>query len=113
MHAWVRRALCAVGLTGGVVLLGIGLAEAASADGNSGPVTSGESGIVSGNQTGVGVVAPVNASGNQVTVIGQDNNVTSTGHSTAGPGGTTSGTASPSSARPLRSALSTSSNQPP
>jgi hypothetical protein len=79
MHAYVRRALCAVGLTGGIVLLGIGLAEAASADGPSGPVTSGESGILSGNQTGVDAQAPINASGNQITVIGQDNKTTSTG----------------------------------
>jgi ChpA-C len=79
MHAYVRRALCAVGLTGGVVLLGIGLAEAASADGASGPVTNGDSGIVSGNQTGANVQAPVNVSGNQVTVIGQRNKVSSTG----------------------------------
>jgi hypothetical protein len=79
MHAYLRRALCAVGLTGGIVLLGIGLAEAASADGPSGPVTTGESGILSGNQTGVDAQAPINASGNQVTVIGQDNKTTSTG----------------------------------
>ena len=58
MHAWVRRALCAVGLAGGVVLLGIGLAEAASAD--DGPTTTGESGILSGNQVGVDADAPIN-----------------------------------------------------
>src|SRR3954467_2205407 len=83
MHRFVRRALCAAGLAGGTVLLGIGLAEAASADGNNGPVTTGESGILSGNQTGVGVKAPVNVSGNQVTVIGQDNHATSTGAASA------------------------------
>jgi hypothetical protein len=81
MHSYLRRALCAVGLTGGIVLLGIGLAEAASADGPSGPVTSGESGILSGNQTGADAQVPVNVSGNQVTVIGQDNKTTSTGSS--------------------------------
>jgi hypothetical protein len=79
MHAYLRRALCAVGLTGGIVLLGIGLAEAASADGPSGPVTSGESGILSGNQTGVDAQAPINASGNQITVIGQDSKAISSG----------------------------------
>jgi hypothetical protein len=82
MHAYLRRALCAVGLTGGIVLLGVGLAEAASADGPSGPVTSGAGGIVSGNQTGADVQAPIDLSGNQVTVIGQDNKTTSTGGST-------------------------------
>jgi hypothetical protein len=86
--------LCAVGLTGGIVLLGIGLAEAASADGPGGPVTSGESGILSGNQTGADAQAPVNVSGNQVTVIGQDNKTTSTGSSS---------TTSPSSGSPTTS----------
>src|SRR3954470_1174736 len=83
MHRWVRRALCAAGLAGGTVLLGIGLADAASADTSNGPVTTGESGILSGNQTGVDVKAPVNVSGNQVTVIGQDNHATSTGAASA------------------------------
>jgi hypothetical protein len=86
--------LCAVGLTGGIVLLGIGLAEAASADGPGGPVTSGESGILSGNQTGADAQAPVNVSGNQVTVVGQDNKTTSTGSSS---------TTSPSSGSPTTS----------
>ncbi|HEY0905278.1 MAG TPA: chaplin family protein [Marmoricola sp.] len=84
MHAWIRRALCAAGLTGGIVLLGIGLAESASAE-DTGPVTTGESGIASGNQTGVDAQAPINLSGNQVTVIGQDNTTSSdSGASTAG-----------------------------
>jgi len=87
MHAWIRRALCAVGVTGGIVLLGIGLAEAASAD-DTGPTTTGESGIISGNQTDAHAAAPVDLSGNQVTVVGQRNHVTSTGSS-----GTPSGAA--------------------
>ncbi|MGY2874248.1 hypothetical protein ACVW00_001438 [Marmoricola sp. URHA0025 HA25] len=89
MHAWVRRALCAVGITGGIVLLGMGLAEAASADGNNGPVTSGQNGIVSGNQTGVDANAPINLSGNQVTVLGNDNQSSATGSAatTAAPPG--------------------------
>jgi LPXTG-motif cell wall-anchored protein len=95
MKASIRRALCAVGLTGGIVLVGVGLAEAASADTGSGPVTTGESGIVSGNQTGADVQAPVNASGNQITVIGQRNHTTSTGSSSTGTstssGGSTGG----------------------
>jgi LPXTG-motif cell wall-anchored protein len=86
MNAWIRRALCAVGITGGIVLLGLGLAEAASADGD-GPVTSGESGILSGNQTGADVKAPINLSGNQITVIGQHNHATSAGASSTGTGG--------------------------
>jgi hypothetical protein len=82
--------LCAVGITGGIVLLGIGLSEAASADG-TGPTTTGQNGIGSGNQTGVSVQAPVNATGNQVTVIGQHNTTqsvagTSSGSGTAGTG---------------------------
>jgi hypothetical protein len=96
MHAYLRRALCAVGLTGGIVLLGIGLAEAASADGPSGPVTTGESGILSGNQTGVDAQAPINASGNQVTVIGQRNQVHSTAGSASGaPAGTSTSPPAP------------------
>jgi len=91
MHRWVRRALCAAGLAGGTVLLGIGLAEAASADANNGPVTTGESGILSGNQTGVGIQAPVNASGNQLTVIGQDNHATSAGAASTPAASTSSG----------------------
>ena len=56
--------------------------------------TSGANGIGSGNQTGVGVGVPVNTSGNQVTVVGQDNNnSTRTGNTQ---GNTTSGS-SPSS----------------
>jgi hypothetical protein len=96
MNAWIRRALCAVGITGGIVLLGLGLAEAASADGD-GPVTSGESGILSGNQTGADVKAPINLSGNQITVIGQHNHATSAGASSTGTGG-----GPPRAARPPR-----------
>jgi len=92
MHAYVRRALCAAGLTGGIVLLGVGLAEASSADTGQGPVTTGQSGILSGNQTGVDAQAPVNLSGNQVTVIGQRNDTTSTSaSSTSSPGTSTGG----------------------
>ncbi|HET7683350.1 MAG TPA: chaplin family protein [Marmoricola sp.] len=80
MHAFIRRAVCAAGLTGGVLLLGVGLAEAASAD--DGPVTTGQDGIVSGNQTAVGAQAPIDLSGNQVTVVGHDNTVQSTGSAT-------------------------------
>jgi hypothetical protein len=94
MHASLRRALCAVGFTGGLLLLGFGLAEAASAD-DTGPVTTGESGILSGNQTAVDARAPINVSGNQVTVVGQDNVVKAAGGSSAaGSGGSGSPTTS-------------------
>ena len=88
MHAWIRRALCAMGLAAGIILLGFGLAESASADGDTGPTTSGEGGALSGNQTDVGVTAPVDLSGNQVTVIGQDNTASSTGTATTDSGST-------------------------
>ena len=94
MHAWLRRALCAVGITGGIVLLGFGLAEAASADG-SGPTTTGQSGILSGNQTGADAQAPVNLSGNQITVIGQRNHTTSSSTSSTSSGGSGGSSGSP------------------
>jgi hypothetical protein len=94
MHAWLRRALCAVGITGGIVLLGFGLAEAASADG-SGPTTTGQSGILSGNQTGADAQAPVNLSGNQITVIGQRNHTTSSSASSTSSGGSGGSSGSP------------------
>ena len=42
-------------------------------DGSGGDTTDGEDGTGSGNQTAPGIVAPVDPSGNQVTVIGDDN----------------------------------------
>ena len=95
MKTFVRRALCAVGLTGGVVIVGFGLAQAASADSGSGPVTSGQSGILSGNQTGVDAKAPVNVSGNQVTVIGQRNHTTAAGSSSTGTSSASGSSSSP------------------
>jgi hypothetical protein len=107
MHAWIRRALCAAGLTGGIVLLGIGLAEASSADDTSGPHTTGESGILSGNQTAVDAQAPINLSGNQITVIGQRNHTSSTGTastgSAQGPSGSSSGSPTTSGAHGIGS----------
>jgi LPXTG-motif cell wall-anchored protein len=91
MHTWVRRALCALGLTGGALLLGFLMAESASAAGNH---TNGQDGIGSGNQTGIGVQAPVNATGNQVTVIGHDNHATNSGDAASAGGTTPSGNTS-------------------
>jgi LPXTG-motif cell wall-anchored protein len=51
--------------------------------------------VGSGNQTPISVQAPVDTSGNQVTVVGQDNSNTSTGGSTTG-----SGTTSPPGTTP-------------
>jgi LPXTG-motif cell wall-anchored protein len=59
----------------------------------SGETTTGAGGIGSGNQTPIEVQAPVDTSGNQVTVIGQGNTSTSTSGSTSG--GTTGGVVSP------------------
>ena len=95
MHTWIRRAMCALGLTGGVLLLGFLMAESASAAGNN--TTSGQDGLGSGNQTGVHATAPVNLTGNHVTVIGHDNTATgsgsdaTTGSTTAGTSGTSTG----------------------
>jgi hypothetical protein len=102
MHASLRRALCAVGFTGGLLLLGFGLAEAASAD-DTGPVTTGESGILSGNQTAVDARAPINVSGNQVTVVGQDNVVEAAGGSSTAGGSAGSGSPTTSGAHGIGS----------
>ena len=71
MRTPMRRVLLGSAIAGGFTVLGIALsATAASADDPGS--TSGQDGIVSGNQTGLTVTAPVDASGNQVTVIGSD-----------------------------------------
>ena len=88
MNRWIRRALCALGVTGGVMLLGFLMAESASAADNH---TSGQDGVLSGNQTGIHVAAPMDASGNQVTVIGHDNTATASGNDASTSGGTNGG----------------------
>jgi LPXTG-motif cell wall-anchored protein len=60
------------------MLLGFLMAESASAADNH---TSGQDGAGSGNQTGITVTAPVDASGNQVTVIGNGNTSSTSGGS--------------------------------
>ncbi len=57
---------------------------------SSGSTTSGEDGTVAGNQTGAAAIVPVDASGNQVTVIGDGN--TASGSSTGPAPGSASGT---------------------
>ena len=95
MHstAWrnaVRRSMLVVGLAGGFTVLGAGIAAStATAEELAPPTdvvvaeqptgdddndeTSGEDGTVSGNQVEADVEAPVDASDNQVTVIGDGN----------------------------------------
>ncbi len=89
MHAraqLLRRGLLVAGFTGGLLVLGIGLgAGTASAD-----ETSGQDGILSGNQSHLDVTAPVEVSGNQVTVIGRDNSSAGSGSGGSGAGGAAS-----------------------
>jgi len=69
MRTSVRRMLCATAIAGGFTVLGIAFATTASAA-DAPSATSGANGLVSGNQTGGDATAPVDASDNQVTVIG-------------------------------------------
>ena len=95
MHstAWknaVRRSMLVVGLAGGFTVLGAGIAASTAtadelapptdvavaeqpADDDDNDETSGENGTGSGNQVEADVEAPVDASDNQVTVIGDGN----------------------------------------
>ena len=72
MRTSVRRALCATAIAGGFTVLGIAFATTASAA-DAPSETSGANGLVSGNQTGGDATAPVDATDNQVTVIGNGN----------------------------------------
>ncbi|QZY28385.1 chaplin family protein [Nocardioides coralli] len=77
MRTSVRRGLSAFAIAGGFVFLGVATADAATADpappAAGAGKTSGDDGVVSGNQSGVEVTAPVETSGNQVTVVGDGN----------------------------------------
>ncbi|HET7735787.1 MAG TPA: chaplin family protein, partial [Nocardioidaceae bacterium] len=98
MHstAWrdaVRRSMLVIGLAGGFTVLGAGIAASTATADEQAPVvgvaaaghaaaddendendeTSGESGTGSGNQVEADVEAPVDATDNQVTVIGDGN----------------------------------------
>ena len=91
MRTSVRRTLCATAIAGGFTVLGIAFA-ASSATAAQGPdTTSGVSGLVSGNQTGGGIQAPLDTSGNQVTVIGDGNKNSSTDSGTGSTVATGSG----------------------
>ncbi len=76
-----RRGMVVLGIAGGITLLGAGFAaSSAAADENGLPPgiiasddTSGEDGVLSGNQVDADADAPVDVSGNQVTVIGDGN----------------------------------------
>ena len=63
----------------------------ASGDTTSGDTTTGEDGTAAGNQTDAGALAPIDATGNQVTVIGDGNSsdTSSTEGSSAGSGSDT------------------------
>ena len=94
MRTPLRRLLLGSAIAGGFTVLGIALSTASASAAEPG-TTSGEDGIISGNQSGVTLTAPVDATGNQVTVIGDGNSVESSGSDSTGPGagggGTTSG----------------------
>ena len=62
MHTFIKRALVGTLLAGGITLLGATVANAAE--------TSGEDGLLSGNQAIVDITAPITVTGNAVSVIG-------------------------------------------
>ncbi|MCW2849222.1 MAG: hypothetical protein JWR90_3196 [Marmoricola sp.] len=76
-----------------------GASDGANGGTTSGGTTNGADGTGSGNQTGLGVTAPIDVTGNQVTVIGDGNQQNATSGDPAGtqtgtgnaPGDTTSG----------------------
>ncbi|MCW2761259.1 MAG: hypothetical protein JWR85_1460 [Marmoricola sp.] len=90
MRTSIRRALCATAIAGGFTVLGIAFAASSATAADTPSTTSGANGLGSGNQTGSGVHAPVGASGNQVTVIGDGN---TSGGSTQDRGGDPAGNA--------------------
>ncbi|MET0931830.1 MAG: chaplin family protein, partial [Aeromicrobium sp.] len=89
MRTSVRRALCATAMAGGFTVLGIAYATSSASAADNPDTTSGDSGLVSGNQTGTQIAAPVRVAGNQVTVGGDGNS--STHSSPSGGGGGTAG----------------------
>ena len=62
MHTFIRRALIGTLLAGGITLLGATVANAAE--------TTGEDGLLSGNQALVDITAPISVVDNAVSVIG-------------------------------------------
>ncbi len=108
MRTSVRRTLCATAIAGGFTVLGIAFATSSASAAETPNVTSGADALASGNQTGGQSTAPVDASGNQVSVAGDNNTAGSTdqgggsgstassgpsssSQSTSGAGGTGSG----------------------
>jgi hypothetical protein len=84
MRTSIRRTLCATAIAGGFTVLGIAFTTTAAEAADQPNTTSGASALVSGNQTGVDADAPVNAGGNQITVIGDGNRNDSDSGSPAG-----------------------------
>ena len=95
MRTHVRRMLCATAIAGGFTVLGFAFATQSASAAEAPGTTSGVSGLVSGNQTGGHATAPVDASDNQVTVIGDNN--TSGGSTDQGGRNDTASSSGPSS----------------
>ncbi|MFC9916863.1 chaplin family protein [Agromyces binzhouensis] len=70
MHTYVSRALTATLFTGGLMLLGAGVAHATE--------STGEDGILSGTQVGISIDLPVTIGGNALSVIGDAESTDST-----------------------------------
>ncbi|WP_461162822.1 chaplin family protein, partial [Sinomonas notoginsengisoli] len=74
MHANLRRGLYGALFAGGLLVLGAGAASATDQH------SSGQYGILSGNQSAASVTAPVTVSGNALSVVGDS---TANGSTTA------------------------------
>ncbi|GAA1055793.1 hypothetical protein GCM10009571_08660 [Agromyces luteolus] len=70
MQKYVSRALTAALFTGGLMLLGAGVAHATE--------TSGEDGLLSGTQVGISIDLPVTIAGNALSVIGDSESTDAT-----------------------------------
>jgi hypothetical protein len=91
MRTSVRRTLCATAIAGGFTVLGFAFATSSASAADTPPTTSGQSGLVSGNQTEAQAHAPVSGSGNQVTVIGDRNEADSSPQVESSPPAETAG----------------------
>ena len=79
MHRTVRRALYSGLFTAGFLILGAQTATAA--ENGASLETSGNHGVVSGNQAAIEVEAPVNVTGNSVSILGASSSETADGES--------------------------------
>ncbi|MGR0320849.1 chaplin family protein, partial [Agromyces sp. ZXT2-3] len=70
MKKYVSRALYATLFTGGLMLLGAGVAHAAD--------TTGEDGVLSGTQLGISIDLPVTIGGNALSVVGDSESTDAT-----------------------------------